>query len=63
VAGRWSIADASLAPFMGGLNVITRHGLIKLAPEEGQKVQAELFQSPKVARVQKYWQDVTSREN
>jgi glutathione S-transferase len=63
VAGKWSIADASLAPFVGRLDAITRHGLGKFAPEEGQKVQAELFQSPKFARVQKYWKDVSSRES
>ncbi|KAI0027541.1 hypothetical protein K488DRAFT_81085 [Vararia minispora EC-137] len=61
--GNWSIADAAIAPFIGRLELALRNDVGKYAPEDGKKVYAELFQSPRFARLQKYWQDVSSRES
>ncbi|KAI0317602.1 hypothetical protein OF83DRAFT_1058391 [Amylostereum chailletii] len=60
---RFSNADAALAPFLGRLELFLRNDVGKFAVGEGKKAHETIFGTPRFERLQRYFEDVTSRES
>ena len=58
--GKWSIADAAIAPFLTRLVMALKHNLGTFTPEAA-KQGLEAFGSPKFARLRQYYKDLVGR--
>ncbi|KAI9061579.1 glutathione transferase omega class [Trametes sanguinea] len=58
--GEWSIADAAFIPTLARLRLMIKTGLGNFTPEVA-KEGMEALQSPRFARLQKYWEDIAAR--
>ncbi|VDB83127.1 unnamed protein product [Peniophora sp. CBMAI 1063] len=61
--GEWSIADASVAPILGRVEVALREDIGSWAAGEGPATYKEVFEGQKFARLVKYWRDNQARES
>ncbi|KAH9054966.1 hypothetical protein EDB87DRAFT_1780075 [Lactarius vividus] len=63
VGDHFTIADAALAPFLGGSELHCRNDLGKFEEGAGPPVYEELFRSERFGRLQKYYANISSRES
>ncbi|KAH8105169.1 hypothetical protein BXZ70DRAFT_998347 [Cristinia sonorae] len=61
--GEWSIADAVVTPFVGRLFLALENDLGRYPVGEGPKTLEIIKTDPKLERIRKYMDDVTSRES
>ncbi|KAJ3013332.1 hypothetical protein NUW54_g1625 [Trametes sanguinea] len=60
VVGDWSIADATFVPILARLYLVLETGLGNFTPEIAKEA-LEALRSPRFARLQRYWDDITAR--
>ncbi|GLB39376.1 putative glutathione [Lyophyllum shimeji] len=63
IGNEFTIADASVAPFLARLEVILKMGFGSFKDGTGKNVYETLQSDPKFARYRKYYSDLTARES
>ena len=63
VGEQFTIADAAFAPFIARWDLLLRNDIGKFAEGAGLRVYQELFKSERFARLQKYYENISSRES
>ena len=63
VGDHFTIADATLASFLGCWELSLRNDVGKFAEGTGPRLHQELFRSEHFARLQKYYENISSRES
>ena len=63
VGNHFTIADAALAPFLGRWELNLRNDAGKYAKGTGPRIHELLFRSERFARLQKYFDNITSRQS
>ncbi|KAI0048892.1 glutathione S-transferase [Auriscalpium vulgare] len=61
VGDKYTIADAAIAPFLGRADIMLKRDLGRYEPGVGAGAYKEIFETPKFARLQKYYADVSAR--
>jgi len=63
VGNHFTIADAALAPFVGRWELNLRNDVGKYAEGTGPRIHELLFRSERFARLQKFYDNITSRQS
>lgn len=63
VGDHFTIADATIAPFLGRWELLFRNDVGKFEAGAGKRVHEILFQSERFARLQKYFANISSRQS
>ena len=63
VVGEWSIADASIAPFIGRAEVALREDFGAWQEGEGPVAYKEVFEGERFGRLAQYWRNSKARES
>jgi glutathione S-transferase len=63
VGDNFTIADAAIAPFLGRWELLLRNDVGKYVEGTGPRVHEILFQSERFARLQKYFDNISSRQS
>ena len=63
VGDHFTIADAALAPFLGRWELHLRNDVGKFPEGTGLRLYEELFRSERFSRLQKYYENISSRES